>query len=188
MRLPVLLAALALLLPSLAMADDALVSDLEQRLAAGQVDAVNAYLVAQAPLMAELNQRAADCDPRAVELSVALSRTASEKAGALHKEALRIAVGTCTELVLSRLTAKEVPRICACASSWTVTETARELRRRMRQIDADESLRPTPHGQACRAAYLYELQNTRVGIVVGKRAPPPGAPNLKNASRAPGSP
>lgn len=188
MRLPVLLAALALLQPSWATADEALAQDLEQRLSAGKVDTVNGYLAARARLMAELNQSAADCDPRAVDLSVKLSRTGNEKAATLHKEALRVAVGTCTEFVLSRLTSKEVPRICASASSWTVTQTARELRRRIRQIDADESLRPTPHGKACRAAYLYELQNTRVGIAVGKRAASPGASNLRSGSRAPGSP
>jgi hypothetical protein len=166
------LAVLALLVSS-AFAGETLVSDLEQRLSTGKVEGVNQYLGDEPSLMAELNQRAADCDPGAVALTVKLSRTKHAKAGDLHKEALRVAVGTCTELVLSLLSSREVPKICASVSSWSVTETARELRRRIRQIDADEGIRPTPFGRSCRDAYAFELQNTRVGIAVGRRNPQP---------------
>jgi hypothetical protein len=44
---------------------------------------------------------------------------------------------------------------------------ARELKRRMKSIDQHEVLRTSPRGRACRAAYLYELQNTRVGLQAG---------------------
>jgi len=159
------------LLPAFAMASETLVSDLEQRLQANGIESVNAHLTAQPSVMAELNQRSADCDPRAIDLTVKLSRSKDTKATDLHNESLRIAVGACTEFVLSRLTLKEVPKICAAVSSWTVSQTARELRRRIRQIEADESIRPTQRGKACSAAYLFELQNTRVGLRAGRPTP-----------------
>jgi hypothetical protein len=165
-------AALAML-PALAMAGDALVSDLEQRLRTNGVEGINAYLIARPVAMAELNQGTADCHPRAVDLTVALSRGASKKATDLHHESLRIAVGACTETVLSHLSQHEVPKVCASVSSWTVSQTARELRRRIRQIEADERTRPTQWGKTCSAAYLYELQNTRVGVRAGWPAAQP---------------
>lgn len=158
--------ATVLLLPSLAAASGTLVPDLEQRLRTDGVESVNAQLSAQGLLMAMLNQSAADCDPQAIELTVKLSRTKHARAGELHNESLRVAVGTCTELVLSLLSPAEVPRICASVSTWTVTETARELRRRIGQIEIDERIRPIRHGRTCRAAYQFELQNTRVGLKV----------------------
>ena len=161
------------LLPALAMAAEALVSDLDQRLRTTGVESVNAYLGARPSAMAELNQGAADCEPRAIDLTVKLSRSSDTKAAALHTESLRIAVGTCTELVLSQLSQNEVPKVCAAAVSWTMSQTARELRRRIRQIEADEQSRPTQWGTACSAAYLHELQNTRVGIRAGRATPPP---------------
>jgi hypothetical protein len=48
-------------------------------------------------------------------------------------------------------------------------QTVRELRRRIAAIESDESLRSSPSGKSCRAAYAYELQNTRVIL---KSAPP----------------
>lgn len=158
--------AMLLLLPLLAAASGTLVADLEQRLRTDGVDSVNAHLGAQALLMAKLNQSAADCDPQAIDLTVKLSRTKNAGAGDLHNESLRIAVGTCTELVLSLLSPAEVPKICASVSTWTVTETARELRRRIGQIEIDERIRPIRHGKACSNAYRLELQNTRVGLRV----------------------
>ena len=154
--------------PAFATASETLVSDLEKRLRTNGVESVNAHLTARPSDMAELNQSSADCDPLAIDLAVKLSRSKNAKATDLHNESLRIAVGACTEFVLSRLTLKEVPKICASVSSWTVSQTARELRRRIRQIESDESLRPTPRGKACSAAYLFELQNTRVGIRAGR--------------------
>ena len=162
--------ALLLVLSSQAGAADAFVTDLEQGVRTHGVESVNAQLSAAPSQMARLNQRTADCDPPAIDLSVKLSRTRNSKAGELHKEALRIAVGACTESVLSLLSPAEVPKICASVSTWTVGETARELRRRIRQLERDERVRPVQHGKACGAAYLFELQNTRVGI----RAGPPG--------------
>jgi hypothetical protein len=164
------LAALTLL-PAFAMGSETLVSDLEQRLQANGVEGVNAHLTARPSVMAELNQSSADCDPRAVDLAVKLSRSKNTKATELHNESLRIAVGACTEFVLSLLSLKEVPKVCASVSSWTVSQTARELRRRIRQIESDENLRPTSRGKACSAAYLFELQNTRVGIRAGRPNP-----------------
>jgi hypothetical protein len=155
--------------PATAFASDALIADLEQRARKDGVESVNAYLSAKPSLMSQFNQSTADCNPQAVDLAVRLSRGKGSKASNLHKEALRIAVGACAEFVLTRLSLKEVPAICASASSWTATQTARELRRRIGEIEADESLRQSPRGKACSAAYLYELQNTRVGI---KALPP----------------
>lgn len=154
------------MLPAAAMPANDLVSSLEQRLRTDGVEGVNAYLAKQSTVMADLNQRTADCDTQAVALSVKLSRGKNAKPTEAHREALRSAVGTCTENVLSLLSLNEVPRICASMSSWTVIQTARELRRRMRAIETDEALRSSERGKACRAAYLYELENTRVGIRV----------------------
>jgi hypothetical protein len=36
----------------------------------------------------------------------------------------------------------------------------------MQAIDTEETLRSTERGKACRAAYLFEFQNTRVGLRV----------------------
>lgn len=155
--------------PATALASDAFISDLEQRARKDGIESVNAYLSAKPSLMSQFNQSTADCNAEAVDLAVRLSRGKSSKANNLHKESLRIAVGACAEFVLTRLTLKEVPNICASASSWTVMQTVRELRRRIGEIEADESLRQSPRGRACSAAYLYELQNSRAGI---KALPP----------------
>src|SRR5215813_8441249 len=54
---------------------DTLLSDLQQRLATGGADQVNAYLGSNgASLMAPLNQRTMACDLQAVSLSMQLSR------------------------------------------------------------------------------------------------------------------
>ena len=112
----------------------------------------------------QLNQGAADCNPEAVDLAAKLSRGKDAKATELHKESLRIAAGACVEHVLSRISSSEVPVICSSVSSWTLTQTARELRRRIAEIERDERLRQSERGKACRAAYVHELRNTRVGI------------------------
>lgn len=154
------------MLPATGAASGADMDDLARRLRQDGAEQVNLQLGAQAQLMARLNQAAADCDPPAVQLAVALSRTRDAKARELHEESLRAAVGACTDLVLSLLTPAEVPRICASVSGWTVTQTARELRRRIAQLDLEERRQVTRHGKACRAAYLHELQTTRVGLRV----------------------
>jgi hypothetical protein len=155
----------ATLLPLAMVTSEALVTDLEQRLAADGVDKVNLYLIApSSQTLSALNNGTAACDLQAVSLSVRLARGSRSKAVDAHHEALRLAVGSCTGFVLALLSPKEVPKICASASSWTITQTARELRRRMRSIEADEILRSSPRGKACSAAYLHELKNTRVGL------------------------
>lgn len=168
-------AALALT-PALALGAESFMPELQQQLQDHGVEVANAHLMATPASMGQLSQSAADCHPGAVELAVQLSRTKNTKAGDVHREALRMAVGACTELVLSLLTPKEVPKVCASVSSWTVTQTARELRRRIRQLDADERVRPIPFGKSCRAAYHFELHNTRVGLRAG---PPAGAKTPK---------
>lgn len=167
-RLHRLLAALCVLLPMLVGAAEAPASDLEQQLRMGGADRVNARLGQEPANMAALNQRTADCEPSSVALAVRLARTKVVNAARLHQESLRVAVGACTELVLSQLLASEVPRICASSAAWSITQTARELRRRIAQLDLDEAERPSEHGKACRAAYLHELHHTRVALRVAR--------------------
>lgn len=146
-------------------AQDTLVSELERRLAAGGVVAVNAALESNsAATLRQLNAQTAACELQAVSLSIRLARGGSAKVVAAHKDALRLAIGDCTRFVLALLAPGEVPKFCASVESWTVMQTARELRRRISAIEADTVLRSSQRGQACRAAYLYELRNTRVGL------------------------
>lgn len=156
-------------LPGRVMASETLVADLEQRLSRQGVDEVNAYLGAPSSAgMITLNQRTADCDLQAVSISVQLARGSGSKTVNAHRESLRVAMGRCTGFVLALLSPKEVPKFCASAASLTIMQMARELRRRIRSIEADEVLRTSPRGKACRAAYLYELNNTRVGLRAGR--------------------
>ncbi|HET7795502.1 MAG TPA: hypothetical protein VFL64_19100 [Rhizobacter sp.] len=164
-------AALMALLPAVAIASESFLAGLERRLQADGPDGVNTYLGTQAAGMAELNRLTADCAPQAINISVRLSRGNDPKANDVHREALRIAVGACTDYVLSQVSVSEVPKVCASAASWTVSQTARELRRRIANIEADEVLRSSPRGKACAAAYRFELHNTRVGVRLGQ----PGA-------------
>ena len=153
-----------------ARAADALVNELEQRLARSGVEAVNGYLISHwATAMAPLNQKTAACELHAVSLAVKLSRSSHARAVRAHGEALRAAAGGCPRFVLAMVQPAEVPRYCASVASWGAAQTARELRRRIGEIDADELLRASRRGQACRAAYVYELENTRVVV---KRAAP----------------
>jgi hypothetical protein len=155
-------------------AADTLVAELEQRLARTNVDAVNAHLVAHwSDAMLPLHRQAAACQRPAVSLTVRLSRGNHARAAGAHGDALRVAAGRCPGYVLALLTPVEVPRLCTSASSWGPATAARELRRRMAEIDADAQLSASPRGKACRAAYHHELHNTRVAI---KRAAPPAKP------------
>lgn len=166
----ILVATIALPAAAIATAPDALISGLEQRLAASGPDKVNAYLGGNwASAMIPLNRRTANCEPRAVTLAVRLSRTKDTKAAATHTDSIREAVGTCTVFVLSLATREEIPKFCASVSSWTVMQTVRELRRRIAAIEADELFRASPGGAACRAAYLHELQTTRVVLRAAPR-------------------
>lgn len=158
----------AALWPGRVMAFDTLVSDLEQRLFRVGVDEVNAYLgTPSSANMLSLQQSTEACHLHAVSLSVQLARGSGSKGVVdAHRESLRVAVGSCTGFVLALLSPKEVPKVCASVSSWTVSQMARELRRRIKRIETDELLRTSPRGKACRAAYVYELHNTRVGLRV----------------------
>lgn len=157
----------ALVLPLLAGAAAPLVGELEQRMKQHGVEAVNERLSGDAFDLAVLHRDTEQCDARAVALTVELSRGRRSRTTDAHVDVLRTALGRCTGLVLSRLSAAEVPKVCASSPSWTVMQTVRELRRRMRTIDADDALRASPRGKACSAACLHELKTTRVGLQAG---------------------
>lgn len=163
---PAMLAlALALVLPQPVRADDARLDALAQRLDTAGADTVNAELLRQGgSAMAELNRRTADCEFAAVSLSVRLGRTRDARAAGAHAESLRAANGRCTRFVLALLRPDEIARYCGSLPQWGPAQTARELRRRMGEIDADAQLRASHSGRACRAAYLHELQTTRVVV------------------------
>ena len=161
-------------LPCTTFAADTLAAELEQRLASTGVESVNEHLSAQAnaATLSRLNRQTAACDLQAVSLTVRLARgSAPAQVAQAHEEALRGASGRCTRFVLALVSAAEVPRVCASQPFWGAAQTARELRRRMAEIDADRLLRGTEQGQACRAAYLYELKNTRVTLRVASPSP-----------------
>ena len=155
-----------------AAAADELLADLDHRLARSSADAVNAHLVAQwSAAMAPLNHKTASCELHAVSLATRLSRSRNAVAAQAHGEALRAASGHCARFVLAMATLPEVPRVCGSVSSWGPAQTARELRRRIAAIDSDDVLRATRRGSTCRAAYLYELENTRVVVRRGAATP-----------------
>ena len=162
-------------MPWPALAADALVAELEQRLASAGVESVNDYLSANSgSAMSRFNRMTASCELHAVSLAIRLARGANVRAVQAHEESLRAATGRCARFVLALVSAAEVPKVCASQAAWGAAQTARELRRRVADIDADRLLRATVQGQACRAAYLYELKNTRVTLRV---VPPrPAAP------------
>lgn len=162
-RTRILLAAVAVL-PAAGIASETFLADLDRRVRRDGIDSVNAHLNARPSEMAALNQGAADCVPQAVDLAVKLRRSGNSGAAKLHDESLRAAAGGCAEFVLTRLSLEEVPKICSSVSTWTATQMARELRRRIAEIEADERLRASERGKACSAAYLFQLQNTRVGL------------------------
>ena len=163
----------AIAVPVLAAASGSLVSALEQRLADAGVEAVNAHLSEHgSSAMVRLNRKTAACELDAVSLAMRLSRSGDVKAAQAHTEALRTAVGRCTAFVLAVASLHEVPRYCASVESWTVGQTARELRRRIAAIEYDALLRVSARGKSCRAAYLFELHNTRVVLKSGAPAAP----------------
>jgi hypothetical protein len=160
-------AGLAAALPCAALAADSLVVDLEQRLARGSVASVNEYLsepAAGAATMSRLHRQTAACELQAVSLTVRLARDGTASAVQAHEDALRAASGRCARFVLALVSSAEVPKVCASRATWGAAQTARELRRRMSEIDADKLLAATAHGKACRAAYQYEMKNTRVTL------------------------
>lgn len=167
------LCAAAALLPGCALALDPLIAELEGRLARAGVESVNEHLSAppDAALLVRLNRRTAACELQAVSLALRLAHGANERAVQAHEEALRAASGRCTRFVLALAAAADVPRLCASQPGWGAAQTARELRRRIAEIDADRLLRGTAQGRACRAAYLHELKTTRVTLRVASPRP-----------------
>ena len=148
-----------------ALTAESLVADLERRLAAGGAEQVNAYLSSNwSSVMAPLNQKTAGCDLQAVSLSMQLSRSLDTKAAQAHGDSLRAATGKCMRFVLALATIDELPTYCSSVETWSPSQTARELRRRIAAIDADAILRSSQRGKGCRAAYMHELRNTRVGL------------------------
>lgn len=147
------------------------VAALEQRAARDGIDAVNHHLMSRAGAAerAHLGRQVASCEPDALRLGVRLGRGHSAQAVQLQHDALRAAAGRCVGSVLSLLSPREVPKICASRASWSVAHTARELRRRIAELDADDLLLETANGRACRAAYWHELTTTRVVV---RRATP----------------
>lgn len=154
-----------------AMAIEPVTAELEQRLRQHGVEAVNEYLAEPAGAfdLALLHRDTEGCVARAVGLTLALSRSGRSKTTDAHTDSLRTALGRCTGLVLSLVSPAEVPKVCASVASWTVMQTVRELRRRMRLIAADETLRTSPNGKACSAACLHELKTTRAGLQASPR-------------------
>lgn len=167
------LCAAAVVLPMSAHAEDSLVAELEQRLSIAGVESVNDHLSTpeNAALLSRLNRQTTSCDLHAVSLAIRLARGANERAVQAHQESLRAAGGRCARFVLALVPAADVPRVCASQADWGAARTARELRRRITAIDADSLLRSTAQGRACRAAYLYELKNTRVTLRVASPRP-----------------
>jgi hypothetical protein len=167
------LGAAAALVPCAAPAADTLVAELEQRLASTGVESVNDHLSASAnaALLSRLHRKTAACELQAVSLTVRLARGTHAKAVQAHEESLRAAAGRCARFVLALVSAAEVPRVCASQAAWGAAQMARELRQRIADIDADKLLRGTAQGKTCRAAYLYELKNTRVTLRVASPRP-----------------
>lgn len=143
-------------------------ADLEQRLRQHGVEAVNDHLAQPASAfdLALLHRDTEACATRAVRLTLELSRGRRSKTTEAHTDSLRTALGRCTGLVLSLVSPSEVPKVCASVASWTVMQTVRELRRRMRIIAADEALRTSPQGRACSEVCWHELRTTRAGLRV----------------------
>ena len=139
------------------------------------MESVNDYLSAHPDsAMQHLNRKTASCELQAVSLAIRLARGTNARAVQAHEESLRAATGRCARFILALTSAAEVPRVCASQAAWGAAQTARELRRRIADIEADKLLRATAQGQACRAAYLDELKNTRVTLRVA--SPSPAAP------------
>jgi hypothetical protein len=170
--LRITLAAVALFascVPPAALAVEPVTADLQQRRQQSGVEAVNDHLSVHAFELAVLHRDTEGCVARAVGLTLELSRGPRSKTTEAHTDSLRTALGRCTRLVLSLVSLAEVPKVCASIAAWSVMQTVRELRRRMRTIEADEALRTSPNGKACSAACLHELKTSRAGLRASPR-------------------
>jgi hypothetical protein len=107
-------------------------------------------------------ERASTCDLAALSETIELHRRAEPSAARAQLEAIRIAIGQCTGFVLAVAYAEEVRKFCSAPETYSAARTARELRRRIAALDANEVLRSSNAGQVCQAAYKHELKTTRV--------------------------
>jgi hypothetical protein len=107
-------------------------------------------------------ERASTCDLAALGETIELHRRAEPGAAGAQLEAIRIAIGQCTGFVLAVAYADEVRKFCSAPETYSAARTARELRRRIAALDANEVLRSSNAGQTCQAAYKHELKTTRV--------------------------
>jgi hypothetical protein len=107
-------------------------------------------------------ERASTCDLAALSETIELHRRAEPGAARAQLEAIRIAIGQCTGFVLAVAYADEVRKFCSAPEIYSAARTARELRRRIAALDANEGLRSSNAGQVCQAAYKHELKTTRV--------------------------
>jgi hypothetical protein len=100
-----------------AWAADPFVVQLDERLGRESADQVNTRLAGDPGGLALLHRDTTRCDLQAVAVTVQLSRASGVKSTEAHREALRIAVGSCTGFVLALLSMHEVPRICRWRAS-----------------------------------------------------------------------
>ena len=107
-------------------------------------------------------ERASNCDLAALSETIEVLRTSEPGAARAQLEAVRLANGRCTRFVLATAHPSEVRRFCAAPETITAVQAARELRRRIAAIEADELLGSSNAGKECRAAYQLELKTTRV--------------------------
>jgi hypothetical protein len=107
-------------------------------------------------------ERASTCDLAALSETIEQHRVAEPNAARAQLEAIRIATGQCTRFVLALAYRNEIRKFCSAPETYSAARSARELRRRIAALHADESLRSSVAGQACQAAYRHELKTTRV--------------------------
>jgi len=112
--------------------------------------------------------RASNCDLAALADVIEIVRTSDPTVSRLQLEAVRLANGRCPRFVVAVAFPHEIQRFCAAPESLTAVQTARELRRRIAMLKDDEVLHAAAAGRACRAAYEYELKNTRVVLRPGR--------------------
>jgi hypothetical protein len=117
---------------------------------------------AEADSMPGRTERASTCDLAALSETIELHRRAEPSAARAQLEAIRIAIGQCTGFVLAVAYVEEVRKFCSAPETYSAARTARELRRRIAALDANEVLRSSNAGQVCQAAYKHELKTTRV--------------------------
>jgi hypothetical protein len=107
-------------------------------------------------------ERASKCDLAALGETIEILRTSEPMAARVQLEAIRLANGRCMRFVLAAARSSEVRKFCAAPETITAVQAARELRRRIAALEADELLGSSAAGKECRAAYQLELKTTRV--------------------------